>query len=106
MTDACTVAAPTGGFTADDDGWRFDGALTLENAAAVMEACQALPFPASGRVDLAGLRHADSAALAVIMALRRRAHAEGRALMLTGMPPGIASLAAVYGVEDLARGVA
>jgi len=40
------------------------------------------------------------------MALRRRAHAEGRALMLTGMPPGIASLAAVYGVEDLARGVA
>ena len=106
MTDACTVAAPTGAFTADDDGWRFDGALTLENAAAVMEACQALPFPASGRVDLAGLRHADSAALAVIMALRRRAHAEGRALMLTGMPPGIASLAAVYGVEDLARGVA
>ena len=106
MTDACAVAAPTGGFTADDDGWRYDGALTLENAAAVMEACQALPFPASGRVDLAGLGHADSAALAVIMALRRRAHAEGRTLALTGLPPGIVSLAAVYGVEDLARGVA
>ena len=106
MTDACTAVAPTGAFTADDDAWRFDGALTLENAAAVMEACAALAFPASGHVDLAGLRHADSAALAVIMALRRRAHAEGRTLVLTGMPPGIASLAAVYGVEDLARGVA
>jgi ABC-type transporter Mla MlaB component len=106
VTDACIVAPSTGGFTADDEGWRFDGALTLENAAAVMEACQALPFPPSGRIDLAGLRHADSAALAVIMALRRRARAEGRSLMLTGMPLGIASLAAVYGVEDLARGVA
>ncbi len=106
MTDTCTVAPPSGAFTADDNGWRFDGALTLENAAAVMEACQALPFPASGRVDLAGLGQADSAALAVIMALRRRAHAEGRSLVLSGTPPGIASLAAVYGVEDLARGVA
>ena len=106
MTDVCTVAPPTGGFTADDDGWRFDGDLTLENAATVMQACQALPFPPSGRVDLAGVRQADSAALAVIMALRRRASAEGRSLVLSGIPPGIASLADVYGVEDLARGVA
>jgi len=106
VTDACTAAPPTGGFTADADGWRFDGALTLENAAAVMDACRALPFPANGRVDLAGVRQADSAALAVIMALRRRASAEGRSLVLSGIPPGIASLADVYGVEDLARGVA
>ena len=106
MTDTCTVAPPVGGFTADDDGWRFEGALTLENAAVVMDACRALPFPANGRVDFAGLRQADSAALAVIMALRRRASAEGRPLVLTGTPPGIESLAAVYGVEDLAHGVA
>jgi len=106
VSDPCTTALPTGGFTADDDGWRFDGALTLENAATVMEASQALPFPPSGRVDLAGLRQADSAALAVIMALRRRARTEGRSLVLTGMPPSIISLADVYGVEDLARGVA
>jgi phospholipid transport system transporter-binding protein len=106
VTETCTTAPPTGGFTADDGGWRFDGALTLENAATVLEASQALPFPASGRIDLAGLRQADSAALAVIMALRRRARTEGRSLVLTGMPPGITSLADVYGVEDLARGVA
>jgi len=106
VTDDCESGPVAGTFTADGDAWRFEGALTLENAAAVLAASQAVPFPASGRVELGGLARADSAALAVVMALRRRARAEGRTLILDDMPPVLVSLADVYGVEDLARGVA
>ena len=77
MTDAATPAA--GAFVATDGGsrWRFEGALTLDNAAGVLEAASELPLPSAGVVDFDGLRHADSAALAVMIALKRRAHRRG-----------------------------
>jgi phospholipid transport system transporter-binding protein len=101
-----TGSAPKGGFVATDDIWRFEGSLTMDNAAAVLAAAGALPLPPSGRLDLGGLEHADSSALAVIMALRRRARAENRVLAIDNLPLGLQSLAHVYGVEELARGTA
>ena len=95
------TAAPSGGFVADGDAWRYEGALTLDNAAGVMLAADAMTLPASGIVDLRALAPADSAALAVVMALRRRAQAEGRTLHVANMPPALQSLAVVYGVDDL-----
>ena len=94
-------AAPVGAFSISDAGWSFAGALTLDAAAEVLQASQSLTFPASGAVDFSGLTHADSAALAVIMALKRRATAEGRTLAVSGLPASLRSLAIVYGVEDL-----
>ena len=98
MSDAAAVA---GGFVADGDAWRYQGALTLDNAADVMTAAEGLALPASGIVDLRGVAPADSAALAVVMALRRRAQAEGLTLHVANMPPALQSLAVVYGVDDL-----
>jgi phospholipid transport system transporter-binding protein len=66
----------------------------------VLEATAALPLPASGIVDLAGVAHADSAALAVLLALRRRAIAEGRGITFASVPPMLDSLARVYGIEE------
>ncbi len=106
MTEPCEAGPASGAFSVSGESWRYTGALTLENAAAVMSAADALALPADGRVDFTELGPADSAALAVIMALRRRALHEGRALHVEGLPPGLASLAIVYGVEDLARGTA
>ena len=94
-------AVETGGFSASNDGWRFAGALTFDDAAAVLEASQALPLPVSGVVDFSGLMHADSAALAVMIALRRRGTEEGRTLAIRNIPPSLRSLAAVYGIDDL-----
>ena len=91
------------GFLALGDGWRYEGALTLDNGASVMAAADAMALPASGLVDLGGMATADSAALAVIMALRRRAHAEGRALRFENLPAALHSLAIAYGVDDLMR---
>ena len=94
-------AVATGRFSASNDGWLFAGALTFDDAAAVLEASQALPLPASGVVDFSGLMHADSAALAVMIALKRRGTEEGRTLAIRNIPPSLRSLAAVYGIDDL-----
>ena len=95
------AALPPQTFTASDTGWRFVGALTFDDAAGVLEASRAIALPDTGVVDMSGLTHADSAALAVVIALKRRAAAEGRMLAIEGMPPSLHSLALAYGVEDL-----
>jgi phospholipid transport system transporter-binding protein len=94
--------AATGAFAAAGDRWTFQGAVTFDDAMAVLEAAASLPLPQSRVVDLAGLAHADSAALAVLLALRRRAIAEGHGpLSFVAVPPMLDSLARVYGIEDL-----
>jgi phospholipid transport system transporter-binding protein len=101
MTLAAT--ALSGAFVAVDGGarWRFDGALTMDSAADALEAARALPLPGTGVVDFSGLAQADSAALAVMIALRRRGAAERRPIALAGVPEALASLAVLYGVESL-----
>ena len=86
---------------AENDRWRLMGALTFDDAAAVFAASKAIPLPAAGVVDLSGLTHADSSALAVVLAIHRRAAGEGRAVEVEGVPPTLRSLAVVYGVADL-----
>jgi phospholipid transport system transporter-binding protein len=92
-----------GAFAASDDGarWTYAGAMTFENAEAVLEGTTALPLPSTRIVDLGGLDHADSAAIAVLIALRRRAYAEGTDLSYATVPAAIVALARVYGVDAL-----
>lgn len=99
------AVSDTGTFVADGDRWRFEGSLTFDDAMAVLTAARSLPLPPSGMVDLAGLGHADSSALAVLVALRRRAQAEGhRTLSFLTVPPTLDALARVYGVESVLAG--
>jgi ABC-type transporter Mla MlaB component len=99
---AADVASPAG-FAATDggDAWRFAGPLTFDNVTAVFTASQALALPSRGTVDLRGITHADSSALAVMLALLRRATREGRTLVFAGMPDALVALARVYGVDEL-----
>jgi phospholipid transport system transporter-binding protein len=100
VTDA-HAAGSGGAFSAEGDRWQFEGTLTFDDATAVLKRAAALPLPASGVVDMAGLVHADSAALAVLLELTRRAAAEGKRLSFVAFPPMLESLARVYGIEDL-----
>jgi len=97
----CDATTVQGSFRAEDAGWRFEGALTLDNAAHVMADADARPLPADSVIDFAGLTRADSSALAVIMALRRRAAAESRTLSVRNLPGSLTSLARAYGVDEL-----
>jgi ABC-type transporter Mla MlaB component len=92
-----------GAFAAVDDGarWVFGGALTMDDAARVLKAADRMPLPSTGLVDFSGLLQADSAALAVAVALKRRAAAERRTLTFAGLSESLLSLAVVYGVEDI-----
>ena len=101
MNGACAEAGAGGAFSAVGDRWQFEGTLTFDDATAVLKRADALPLPASGVVDMAGLTHADSAALAVLLELKRRAAAEGHRLSFAPFPPMLESLARVYGIEDL-----
>ena len=101
MIDPGAGTTTAGAFAAAGDRWAFAGTLTFDDATAVLAASLRLPLPASGIVDMAGLTHGDSAALAVLLSLRRRAAAEGKPISFAAMPSVIDSLARVYGVEGL-----
>jgi len=91
------------GFSRTDDGarWIASGALTFANAGPALARARALPLPGSGAVDLSGIGAVDSAAVAVLLALKRLAKSAGRDLVFTGAPGSLASLASLYGVEEI-----
>ena len=95
---------PNGGFVAVGDRWNYAGALTFANATAVFEGSSELALPVGGKVDLAGIGQADSTAVAVMLALKRRAAREGKSIAFASVPPGLHRLARVYGVEELLAG--
>ena len=86
-------------FAVDGDRWRFSGELVFGDASAVFGATERMPLPSSGIVDFGGLAHADSSALAVLLALKRRALAEHAPLQFVAMPDRLQSLARVYDIE-------
>jgi phospholipid transport system transporter-binding protein len=88
---------------ASDDGarWRASGELTFANAGPVLAAAQALPLPSTGVVQCDGITAVDSAAVAVLLALKRRGLEQGRPLTFVEVPAALATLAALYDVEDI-----
>jgi len=85
----------------DGGRWSLSGALTIDGAARVLAASRATELPASGVASLAGLGRVDSAAVAVLLAWRRRALQESKSLVFAGVPSNLAALAQLYGVEQL-----
>jgi len=95
-----------GGFLADSSGarWTYAGALTFAEAAAALSSASALPLPRDGVVDCGGIGAFDSAAVAVMLSLRRRASDEGKPLAFAGLPARLEALATLYDVEEMLAG--
>jgi phospholipid transport system transporter-binding protein len=91
------------GFQPDAHGarWTYAGALTYANAGSVYAAATALPLPTTGEIDLGGVGAIDSAAVAVLVALKRRGGDDGRPLVFSNVPAPLAALANLYGVEEI-----
>ena len=93
---------------ADGERWICSGPLTFANAAQAFIAAAALPLPTTGEMAFDGLTAVDSAAVAVLLCLKRRGMEEGATLRFTGMPDTLHALATVYDVDrmlsDDARG--
>ncbi len=103
MAERGAGEVPGSGFVAEADGarWSFAGALTYANAGTVLAAANALPLPSGGEVDLARIGAVDSATVALLLALKRRAGEEGRRLAFVNVPAALAALSELYGVEEI-----
>jgi phospholipid transport system transporter-binding protein len=66
----------------------------------VLEKSRELALPETGVVDLKGAEPVDSAAVALLLAWKRRADGEGRPLVFVELPPTLTSLASLYDVES------
>jgi len=78
------------------------GVLSFDTAAAALEMIQAaLAAGAVGQLDLAGIRHSDSAGLACVVAVVAEADRGGQALQILNMPAGMRVLAQVCEVDRL-----
>lgn len=90
-------------FRLEDSGarWASDGPVTFANARPVLDASRELPLPTAGVVDCQAMHPVDSAAVAVLLALKRRAADEGKPLTFINITPSLHTLADLYGVEEL-----
>ncbi len=80
---------------------RPEGALTMATAPRHLARGRSLARQSDMVLDFSAVTDADSAALALVFDWARTASAAGHSLALRGLPPGLASLAQLYGVEDL-----
>jgi phospholipid transport system transporter-binding protein len=95
------VSEVASGFQVDGERWALAGPLTMDSVAAVLAASTEAALPASGVIDLERIEVVDSAGVALLLAWKRRAEAERKPLAFAHLPPSLASLAQLYGVEEL-----
>lgn len=97
------MTATPAGFAVDASGagWCYRGELTFATAGAVLAASARLPLPPSGIVDCDGVTSLDSTAVAVLLALRRRAAVENKPLTFANPPQSLRALALLYDVTAI-----
>lgn len=82
----------------------FPTSLTMQDADASLPVGLAAITGGTAEIDLSRLERFDSAAMAALLAWRRAAQSAGISLRITGAPPGVQSLANLYGVSELLQG--
>jgi phospholipid transport system transporter-binding protein len=75
--------------------------ITNANAGDLLAVGSAAIAQGDHAFDLAAVTEVDTAAIALLLEWQRQAVAGGGRLALTGVPADIASLAGLYGVDDL-----
>ncbi len=98
MSDAATFQLETQG----PDALALSGALVFATAAkALAQTRAALRESTTATLDLHGVQRADSAGLAVLLALSADARNQSRKLRLQNIPEGLRALAHLSDVESL-----
>jgi phospholipid transport system transporter-binding protein len=85
----------------DDNQCRLQGALTVDNAASLLNELKPHLERGIQTLDLSALEKVDSAALALIFSSLRQSRAAGHELRRAGLQANILTLAELYGVAEL-----
>jgi phospholipid transport system transporter-binding protein len=86
----------------EQDGRVFvRGSITLQNVEGVLERARSLIGNRVLRVDFTGLREADSAAIALMLAWKREAAARGASIAFENCSGTLRTLIALYDVGEL-----
>lgn len=91
----------TAAFEVEGERWMPAGSLTMDSVATVLASSSEVALPATGVIDLERVEAVDSAGVALLLAWKRRASVEGKPTTFAHLPPSLASLAQLYGVEEL-----
>lgn len=79
---------------------QFEGDLILANTTRLLAEAEAALDAGASAFDLSGVGHMDSSALSLLLALKRRTGAAGRALAFHNIPESMLSLAKLYGIAE------
>jgi phospholipid transport system transporter-binding protein len=85
----------------DDNQCSLQGALTVDNAASLLNELKPHLERGIQTLDLSAVEKVDSAALALIFSSLRQSRAAGHELRLAGLSANILTLAELYGVAEL-----
>jgi phospholipid transport system transporter-binding protein len=78
-----------------------DGPVKMGSVADLLQQSRPLFLGGCTELDLSGLKEADSAALALLLELRRVAKAEGACLKVKSLPKSLEILADLYGTREI-----
>lgn len=81
--------------------WHCQGNLVFDTATNALAQARALAWPESNEIVCTEIQTVDSTAVAFFLAMKRRALAEKRTLILKEAPAALRDLASLYGVNDL-----
>ncbi len=84
-----------------DNRWALAGPLTMDTVAHLLDVSRSFAMPQAGAIDLGHVDRVDSAAVALLLAWKRRAADEGASLQFADVPQSLLSLAQLYGVEEM-----
>ena len=81
----------------------FPSSLTMQDAASSLQPGLDAIRGGSADIDLSRMERFDSAAVAALLVWRRAAQSVGLSLRIASVPPGLQSLADLYGVAELLK---
>lgn len=83
-----------------ENQYRIVGDVTLDTVPGLLLELKSLIASGVDTLDCSGIKNVDSSALGLLLTCKREARARQKSLSLSGIPPSLSSLAALYGITD------
>jgi phospholipid transport system transporter-binding protein len=81
--------------------YRLSGSLTVDSVPALLEASTGMLGAGPAEIDCAGIEHADSAAVALMLEWLRQAEAAGGQVVFRDMPERVRAIVELSDLEDV-----